>query len=180
MKLRTCVSLKMNRTALLISILFISTTFSEGCQCLPGSLSFFFENADSVIKATVVGVRKLYKDTCMGRMNCVPIEPRSVALADRLMYTMSVSQVLKGCGPFGIMFTAVSMISGAQCGIQLKEGQVWMLNLAKVRSVKLRGGQSNVYELNMCQGHRPWLGLKEEELEWLKSVSRRAENQCVI
>lgn len=174
-----CVSLKMKWVVLLITILLTSTTLSEGCQCIPGSLSVFYGKADSVTKATVVDVKKLYKDRCMGERNCIPKVPRG-APADRLMYTMSVSQVLKGCGPFGIMFRAVSMINVAQCGMQLKEGQVWMLNLRRVSNVKLQVGNSNVYELNLCQGHRLWLGLKEEELEWLKRVSRQVENQCVI
>jgi len=153
---------------LFIGIVTALTSCVLGCTCLPGTFEEFYGRADSVVSAKVLDVKK--SGPCTG-LNCIPA-------VGTFTYTLGLYEVFKGCGPRSRTFFAKSSVQSAACGVTLKKGDVYMLNLPQATYTRPPTGPTVFYNLNICQGHRLWSSLTKCEIYFLRYSATLKENQC--
>lgn len=113
----------MSRQVLLAAIFSLLWVCALSCSCPVDTFSGRFGSSTVVLKARVVSVKTA---------------PRTI------MYTFQLLAMFKGCAPRKMFF---GQSAATSCGVSLKKGRVYMLNLAREAGTK-----RSPFALDSCQG----------------------------
>ena len=146
-------------------------TLTAACSCLPPSVQSSYFSADKVI----IG-RVLKKSFCPpGKRGCVEFKPTDEVPfppPDRkIFYTIKVFRSFKGCARRWSKIVVKTESSSAACGVNLKVGEVWYLNIRR-GSIGLCDYNRKAWELTRAD--RKFLGTR---LQCCKS-RRRTVCRC--
>lgn len=149
---------------------------SQACTCLFSTFKESYDRADSVVVAKVLSRKVLPTPTPPACLESQPPCLVPIRLYNDVRYTLSLQRVFKGCGPTSRIFLGDTTDSSASCGISLRVGATYMLNLGKEI---VSFDKKKAFFLNICQGNRLFKLLSDEERATLKKCSTLPENQCI-
>lgn len=153
----------MSRSFALVFLVVIVLQIVHGCLCPPPfpSDEGFFQAANR--QATTV-VRAVVLSSTVTSPGCTPLDCSGDFDGERV-FSLRLVETFKGVSPAPI-FEANTVVNAVRCGINLNVGTEYMLNMG--------GADSNgSYFLWLCQYHREWDSLSEEETAFLQPCKRK-------
>lgn len=135
--------------------------FGRGCRCPTSSANFNqqYYKAYKVVRAYVLS-NYISCDLCESigsRKNAVRV------------YQLYTSKVFKGSSP-GTVFYAQAFENTNFCGVRLREGDTYMLNLADPKRISAASHwKKGRYVLDACQSHYNWKSLSRRQQQFLYS-----------
>lgn len=144
----------MARFALLLLLLSIYIPHAICSVCGGYSFRGRYRDADVVLKARVVSVRKIGKN---------------------LIYIFQLLDVFKGCPPRVTFFARSDGDRSLTSRTVIRpEGMVYVLNL------QMKKGTGKMpFELGFCEGHPPFGTLSTAQKRFLKNQSMKKKNMCM-
>lgn len=149
----------------LLFLLGLVLETAHGCLCpppFPGGTNSFqasYRQASTVVRALILSSTV----PCKGQ-NCSGFGDLSSCDCQRV-FPMRLLDTFKGRVPTDL-FKADTVLDPVRCGINLPVGQEYMLNMDGP-------GRDGSYFLWLCQGHRPWDRLSEEEIAFLEMCRQK-------
>lgn len=134
-------------------ILFITINSNPGtsaCSCPKIPYSVIFATTRNVVKAIVTSSKKVPGKT-------PPI----------YLFTLRTIKVFKGCNPR--IFKARSILFSGICGVVLKKGLMYRINLGRLRA------RNDFFK---CFDTKPWRNVSIMERRFLKREKERGSNKC--
>lgn len=162
----------MSRFALLFLLLSVFCSPALSCSCIFSTFPRRYRTSPVVLKARVVSVKVVPPPSppaCLDAFPpCFPPE-----FGRSLSYTFRLLEVFKGCPPRATFFGR-SADNSAACGVTLKKGRVYVLNLGMQK-----GTRKMPFGLSLCQGNVLFGKLSKGQKRFLKRRSMKKNNMCI-
>eukprot|EP00177_Eucheuma_denticulatum_P000813 GFKZ01001472.1.p1 GENE.GFKZ01001472.1~~GFKZ01001472.1.p1 ORF type:complete len:179 (-),score=1.16 GFKZ01001472.1:143-679(-) len=169
----------MQRSFLLFGLLLLVTKTSA-CSCIRQNFAESYNNAETVVFAKVLRVRVSPPPSPPACLSQIPPCLIPIRLFEPIIYRLRLVRIFKGCGPSmrPIFFARSTIPNGANCGIRLRRGITYMLNLG-AEIPQLPGSTNRFFSLNICQQHRRVSVLSARQRRFLRIMSMKPRNRCM-